>query len=88
VANVGTICAEFAGVAAGMEVLAGTSRYVTVPTAAVAVSVLVLKGSFRSVEHVLLALSAIFVTLHRLRLPRPSRLGPGGARHVAGGLAA
>jgi NRAMP (natural resistance-associated macrophage protein)-like metal ion transporter len=62
VANIGTICAEFAGVAAGMEVLAGTSRYVTVPVAACAVSVLVLKGSFRRVEHVLLALSAIFVT--------------------------
>jgi len=62
VANVGTICAEFAGVAAGMDVLAGTSRYITVPLAAAAVSVLVLKGSFRRVEHVLLALSAIFVT--------------------------
>ena len=62
VANVGTICAEFAGVAAGMEVLAGTSRYVTVPVTALAVSALVLKGSFRRVEHVLLALSAIFVT--------------------------
>jgi Mn2+/Fe2+ NRAMP family transporter len=62
VANVGTICAEFAGVAAGMEVLAGTSRYLTVPVAALAVSVLVLKGSFSRVEHVLLALSAIFVT--------------------------
>ena len=62
VANVGTICAEFAGVAAGMEVLAGTSRYISVPLAALAVSVLVLKGSFRRVEHVLLALSAIFVT--------------------------
>jgi NRAMP (natural resistance-associated macrophage protein)-like metal ion transporter len=62
VANVGTICAEFAGVAAGMQVLTGTSRYITVPLAAAAVSVLVLKGSFRRVEHVLLALSAIFVT--------------------------
>jgi len=62
VANVGTICAEFAGVAAGMGVLTGTSRYITVPVAAVAVSALVLKGSFRRVEHVLLALSAIFVT--------------------------
>lgn len=61
VANVGTICAEFAGVAAGMHVLAGTSRYISVPLAAAAVSVLVLKGSFRRVEHVLLALSAIFV---------------------------
>lgn len=60
VANVGTICAEFAGAAAGMQVLAGTSRYVTVPLAAAAVSVLVLRGSFKRVEHVLLALSAIF----------------------------
>jgi Mn2+/Fe2+ NRAMP family transporter len=61
VANVGTICAEFAGIAAGMQVLTGTSRYISVPLAAAAVSVLVLKGSFRRVEHVLLALSAIFV---------------------------
>lgn len=61
-ANVGTICAELAGVAAGMEVLAGTSRYVSVPLAALAVGVLVLRGSFGRVEHVLLALSAIFVT--------------------------
>jgi len=61
VANVGTICAEFAGVAAGMEVLSGTSRYVSVPLAAVAVSLLVLRGSFRRIEHILLALSAIFV---------------------------
>jgi Mn2+/Fe2+ NRAMP family transporter len=61
VANVGTICAEFAGVAAGMQVLTGTSKYISVPLAAAAVSVLVLKGSFRRVEHVLLALSAIFV---------------------------
>jgi Mn2+/Fe2+ NRAMP family transporter len=61
VANVGTICAEFAGVAAGMQVLTGMSRYISVPLAAAAVSVLVLKGSFRRVEHVLLALSAIFV---------------------------
>ncbi|MEA2140117.1 MAG: hypothetical protein QOC91_216, partial [Solirubrobacteraceae bacterium] len=61
IANVGTICAEFAGVAAGMEVLTGASRYLTVPFAALAVSVLILRGSFARVEHVLLALSAIFV---------------------------
>ncbi len=61
VANVGTTCAEFAGVAAGLD-LAGVSRYVSVPLAAVAISALVLRGSFRRVEHVLLALSAIFVT--------------------------
>jgi len=60
VANVGTICAELAGIAAGMDVLAGTSRYLSVPLAAVVVALLVLRGSFRGVEHVLLALSAIF----------------------------
>ncbi len=59
VANVGTTCAEFAGVAAALE-LAGVSRYVSVPVAAVGVSLLVLRGSFRRIEHVLLALSAVF----------------------------
>src|SRR3954447_1168771 len=38
IASVGTMCAELAGVAAGMEVLAGTSRYVSVPLAAIAVT--------------------------------------------------
>jgi Mn2+/Fe2+ NRAMP family transporter len=62
VANVGTMCAELAGVAASLELLAGVSRYLTVPLAGVGVSVLVLRGSFHRVEHVLLALSAVFVT--------------------------
>jgi Mn2+/Fe2+ NRAMP family transporter len=62
VANVGTMCAEFAGVAASLELLAGISRYATVPLAGIAVSALVLRGSFHRVEHVLLALSAVFVT--------------------------
>ena len=62
VANVGTTCAEFAGIAAGMELLAGLSRYLTVPVAAVAISGLVLRGSFHRVEHVLLLLSSVFVT--------------------------
>lgn len=62
VANLGTLCAEFAGVAAGLELLAGVSRYVSVPLAAAAVSLLVLRGSFHRVEHVLLALTAVFAT--------------------------
>jgi Mn2+/Fe2+ NRAMP family transporter len=62
IANLGTLCAEFAGVAAGAELLTGISRYVSVPIAAVAVSLLVLRGSFHRVEHLLLALSAVFVT--------------------------
>lgn len=61
IANTGTLCAEFAGVAAGMELLSGTSRYVSVPLAAIGVSALVLRESFRHVEHFLLALSSVFV---------------------------
>ncbi|WP_454792752.1 NRAMP family divalent metal transporter [Mycolicibacterium lutetiense] len=60
VANVGTTCAEFAGIAAGSE-LFGISRYVSVPTAAVIVSLLVLRGSFHRVEHFLLLLSTVFL---------------------------
>ena len=60
VANIGTTCAEFAGIAAGFE-LFGISRYVSVPTAAVIVSALVLRGSFHRVEHFLLILSAVFL---------------------------
>jgi NRAMP (natural resistance-associated macrophage protein)-like metal ion transporter len=61
VANLGTTCAEFAGVAASLE-LAGVSRYVSVPLAAVGVSLLVARGGFRRVEHVLLALASVFAT--------------------------
>ena len=59
-ANIGTTAAEFAGVAAGAELL-GVSRVIAVPVAAVAVSALVLRGGFHRIEHVLLALSAVFV---------------------------
>ncbi len=61
IANGGTLCAEFAGVSAALDLLAGISRYVSVPLAAIGVSALVLRGSFRHVEHVLLALSGVFV---------------------------
>jgi NRAMP (natural resistance-associated macrophage protein)-like metal ion transporter len=61
IANTGTLCAEFAGVAAGMQLLGGVSRYLSVPLAAVGVSALVLREDFRRIEHFLLALSAVFV---------------------------
>ncbi len=61
IANTGTLCAEFAGVAAAMELLGGMSRYISVPLAAIGVSALVLRESFRHVEHFLLALSSVFV---------------------------
>lgn len=56
IANMGTTMAQFAGVAAGTELL-GLSRYITVPLAALAVGFLVLRGSYRYVEKVLLLLS-------------------------------
>ena len=62
VANFGTLCAEFAGIAAGAHLLTGVGRGIAVPVAAIAVAALVLRGSFHRVEHVLLALSAVFVT--------------------------
>jgi NRAMP (natural resistance-associated macrophage protein)-like metal ion transporter len=61
IANTGTLCAEFAGVAAGADLLGGVSRYLSVPFAAAGVSLLVLRGTFRYVEHILLALSTVFV---------------------------
>ncbi len=60
-ANLGTTCAEFAGIAAGFE-LFGVSRYVAVPAAAIVVTSLVLRGGFHRVEHVLLAMATIFVS--------------------------
>lgn len=60
VANLGTTSAEFAGVAASLGLL-GVPALVSVPVAAVAVSALVLRGSFHRVERVLLALSTVFV---------------------------
>ena len=61
VGNVGTTAAEFAGVAASLD-LAGVTRYVSVPVAAVAVSALVLRGSFHRIERVLLLLGSVFIT--------------------------
>jgi Mn2+/Fe2+ NRAMP family transporter len=60
VANFGTLAAEFAGLAAGAELLTGAGREVSVPIAALAVVALVLRGSFHRVEHLLLALSSVF----------------------------
>jgi NRAMP (natural resistance-associated macrophage protein)-like metal ion transporter len=58
VANVGTTCGEFAGVAASLE--PHVPRWLSVPVAAIGVSMLVLRGNFHRVEHVLLALSTVF----------------------------
>ncbi len=59
IANLATTAAEFAGVAAALEIF-GVSRYISVPLAAVLVLVLVAKGGYRRVERVLLIGSAVF----------------------------
>jgi NRAMP (natural resistance-associated macrophage protein)-like metal ion transporter len=61
VANIATTVAEFAGVAASTELL-GMSRYISVPLAAVFVWFLVVRGTFKTVERVFLALSILYAT--------------------------
>ena len=61
VANTATTFSEFAGIAAGME-LFGVSKYISVPVAALVVWLLVMGGSYKRVEKVLLAISCVFVT--------------------------
>jgi Mn2+/Fe2+ NRAMP family transporter len=60
VSNAATTVAEFAGIAAAME-LFGVSRFISVPIAAVVVWLLVMRGSYRNIEKVLLALSSVFI---------------------------
>lgn len=59
-ANIGTMTAEFAGIAAAGQ-LFGLSKYVTVPIAAIAVSFLVLRNSFAKVEKVFFVISGVFI---------------------------
>ena len=62
VANAATTVAEFAGIAGASQLLFGTyAPYVAIPVAAFLVWFLVLRGSFRIVERVLLVASLIFV---------------------------
>ena len=60
VSNAACSVAEFAGIAAALG-LFGVSKYVSVPVAAVVVWLLVVRGNYRQVEKVLLALSLVFV---------------------------
>ena len=61
IANFGTTVAEFSGVAAAGS-LFGVPSYVGVPVVAVAVWLLVTRGSYRKVERVLLVLGFVLVT--------------------------
>jgi NRAMP (natural resistance-associated macrophage protein)-like metal ion transporter len=58
VANIATIIAEFAGIAGASEIF-GISRYIAVPLAALLVFGVVVWGSYRRVEKVLLTFSLV-----------------------------
>jgi len=59
--NLANTVSEFAGVAASMEIF-GVSKYISVPLAAIAVWLLIVKGSYKIVERIFLVASAIFLT--------------------------
>src|SRR5437667_5091533 len=61
VTNFGNIVAEFAGIASSLE-LFGLSRYVVVPIAAFIVWLLVVRGTYDSIEKIFLTASAFYVT--------------------------
>lgn len=58
-ADLGNIAAEFAGVASGLG-LFGVSKYVSVPVAALLVWALIVYGSYKPVERIMLFLSLIY----------------------------
>jgi Mn2+/Fe2+ NRAMP family transporter len=60
VTNFGNIMAEFAGVASSLE-LFGVSRYIVVPLAAAIVWLLVVRGTYSSVEKIFLVASGFYV---------------------------
>jgi NRAMP (natural resistance-associated macrophage protein)-like metal ion transporter len=59
-ADLGTIAAEFAGIASGLG-LFGISKYISVPIAAVLVWAVIVYGSYRPVERLLLVFSLVYL---------------------------
>ncbi|OGW36406.1 MAG: Mn transporter [Nitrospirae bacterium GWC2_56_14] len=60
-ANLTVTIAEFAGIAASME-LFGVSRYISVPISACVVWIVVVKGNFKQVERFMIVISMIYLT--------------------------
>jgi Mn2+/Fe2+ NRAMP family transporter len=58
-ADIGNIFAEFAGIASGMGIF-GVSKYVSVPIGAAVVWFVIVRGSYRPVERILILLSLIY----------------------------
>jgi len=60
IANIGTITAEFSGIAASIEIF-DVSKYITVPIAALFVWLILYKGSFKGTQRVFLLFSAFYL---------------------------
>lgn len=60
IANLANTVSEFAGVAASLEIF-GISKYISVPLVAVGVWLLIVKGSYKSVERIFLVASALYL---------------------------
>jgi Mn2+/Fe2+ NRAMP family transporter len=59
--DLGNTVAEFAGVAASMQIF-GISKYISVPLAAIAVWILVVQGSYRQVEKIFLVACGFYLS--------------------------
>lgn len=60
IANIGTIAAEFAGIAAALEILA-IPRFLSVSVAAILIFILVTRWNFKNLERIFLFTSAFYV---------------------------
>src|SRR5487761_429784 len=61
IVDMGNVCAEFAGVAASMQIF-GVSKSIAVPIAAILVWVLVIRGTYRQVEKIFLVACVFYVS--------------------------
>lgn len=58
--NLGNSISEFAGIAASLEIF-GISKYISVPASAIVVWLLIVKGSYRTVEKVFLVACVVYI---------------------------
>lgn len=58
--NLGNAISEFAGIAASLEIF-GISKYISVPASSVVVWLLIVKGSYRTVEKVFLVACVVYI---------------------------
>lgn len=61
IANLGTIAAEFAGIATALQIV-NVPKYASVPISAAAVFMLIARGSYKRVERIFLVLSLVYLS--------------------------